>query len=97
MSTVMTPELSNDEISILQVMWTLKALANRAATLDQLAGHLPDLPRKETIEGLKRLEARGLVVITKRASGELFALNPLGAACARQLLDSQLGDLTRPL
>jgi hypothetical protein len=88
----MTPELSNDEISILQVMWALKALANRrAVTLDQVAGHVPDLPKKETVEGLKRLEARGLVVITKRASGELFALNPLGAACARQLLDSQLG------
>jgi predicted transcriptional regulator len=91
----MMPQLSNHEISILQVMWEQKALAERTVTLDQLVSHLPDVPKEETIQTLKHLEARGLIVITEHTNGELFALNPLGAACARQLLDSRLGDLAR--
>jgi len=91
----MMSDLSKHEILILQAMWELKALANRAVTFQDLAGRLSDLAEMETSDGLKHLKTRGLVTTAKQAGGDLFALSPLGAACARQLLDTQLGDLSR--
>jgi len=95
MSSIMSTNFSDDEALILQTMWRLKALANRGVTLHDLAGHVPGTQQAATSETLGRLEARGLVNVMKDAKGELFALSPLGAACARQLIDGQLSDLSR--
>ena len=93
----MTPDLTKSEILILQAVWELRALANHAVSTEEVVGRLPDVSKMETAQGLKRLEARGLVMITNRAGHDLFALSPLGAACVRQLLERQLGELTRTL
>jgi DNA-binding MarR family transcriptional regulator len=95
MAATMTPDISNDEVLILQTMWGMKALGNRAVTLQNLASHLSSVPKTETTERLEHLEARGLVIKTKGARDDLLALSPLGAAFVRQLQDRQLGDLTR--
>lgn len=91
----MTPDFSDDEALILQTMWRLKALADRGITLHNLASQLPGMQEAATSDMLGRLEARGLVKVMKDAEGELFALSPLGAACARQLIDGQLSELSR--
>ena len=94
MSTAMNPDLSNDEVLILQTMWELKALGTRAVTIRSLASRISNVPY-ETAERAKRLEARGLVTTRKGTGGDLLALSPLGAAFVRQLQDRQLGDLNR--
>lgn len=63
--------------------------------MDDLASHLSSGQKGETLDILKRLEARSLVTITSRAGNEQFALSLLGAAFVRQLQDKQLGDATR--
>jgi Mn-dependent DtxR family transcriptional regulator len=95
MSIAMSPGISNDEIQVLQAMWELKALGNRPVTMRSLAGRIPNVSDVDTIETVKRLEARGLVTTKKRAGGDLFALSPLGAAFVRQLQDRQLSELNR--
>jgi predicted MarR family transcription regulator len=95
MAATMIRDMSNDEVLILRTMWELKALGNRAVTLRDLASHLSSVPKTETTDRLGHLEARGLVIKTKGARDDLFALSPLGAAFARQFQDKELGDLTR--
>ncbi|HXZ98409.1 MAG TPA: hypothetical protein VED24_03490 [Candidatus Acidoferrum sp.] len=95
MSPAMNPDLSDDEVLILRTMWELKALGTRTITMRSLASRVSRGVSDETGERVKRLEARGLVTLTKGAGGDLLALSPLGAAFVRQLQDSQLGDLTR--
>jgi predicted transcriptional regulator len=94
MSIAMSPDISSDEIQILQTMWELKALGTRTVTIRSLASRISEVPDTEVIEGVKRLAARGLVT-TKGAGGDLLALSPLGAAFVRQLQDRQLSDLNR--
>jgi DNA-binding MarR family transcriptional regulator len=93
MSTAMNLDLSNDEALILRTMWELKALGTRTVTIRSLSSRLSNAKEKETVETIKRLEARGLVTIRKGTGGDLLALSPLGAALVRQLQDRQLGDL----
>lgn len=90
----MTPELSKDEIAMLQAMWAYRALASSPVTTEQLSRRLSGLPREKLVEALKCLEARALVTVTNNDNKTLFALSPLGAACSRQLVDNELGDLT---
>lgn len=93
----MTPELSNDEILILQTMWRTKALGSRGITVDLLASRISDMSKTRASEKLGGLEARGFVTTTNRNGMDHFGLSPLGAAFVRQLQDSQLGDLTQGL
>ena len=95
MSIAMSPDLSSDEIQILQTMWELKALGTRTVIMRSLASRMSDVPDTEVIEGVKRLTARGMVTTRKGAGGDLLALSPLGAAFVRQLQDRQLRDLNR--
>ena len=95
MSIAMSPDISSDEIQILQTMWELKALGTRAVIMRSLASRISDLPDTEVIQGVKRLEARGMVTTRKGDGGDLLALSPLGAAFVRQLQDRQLRDLNR--
>jgi len=95
MSTTMNRDLSNDEVLILQIIWELKALGTHTVTMRSLASRIPNARDEETAESVKRLEARGLVIMGKGAGGDLLALSPLGAAFVRQLQDRQLGDLSR--
>jgi len=95
MSITMSPDISSDEIQILQTMWELKALGTRTVTMQNLASRISDVPDTVVIEGVKRLAARGLVTTKKGAGGDLLALSPLGAAFVRQLQDRQLSDLNR--
>lgn len=95
MSYTMNPDLSNDEVLILRVMWELKALGTHTVTMQDLASRLSSLPKTDTTERLEHLETRGLVTRAKGAGEHHFALSPLGAAFVRQLLDAQLSDLTR--
>ena len=90
----MNPDLSNDEILILQSMWGLKALGAHAVALHDLTSRLPSTFRTDIEARLDRLVTRELVVRSKGAKDDLFALSPLGAALVRQLQDRQLGDLT---
>jgi hypothetical protein len=90
----MNPDLTHDEILILQTMWDLKALGTRSITAQDLASRLTSIPKNETPERLDRLQARGMVTITKHDGDHLCALSALGAAFVRQLQDRQLGDLT---
>jgi len=90
----MNPDLSNDEILILQSMWGLKALGAHAVTLHDLTSSLPSTFRTDIAARLDRLVTRELVVRSKSVKDDLFALSPLGAALVRQLQDGQLGDLT---
>jgi hypothetical protein len=93
----MTPELSNDEILILQTMWRAKALGTHGITVDLLASRISDMPKTGASEKLRGLEARGLVTTTDRNGTDHFGLSPLGAAFVRQFQDRQLGDLTQAL
>ena len=86
---------SDSETLILLTLWQLKALGTRGVTMDDLASRLSSGQKGETLDILKRLEARSLVTITSRAGNEQFALSLLGAAFVRQLQDKQLGDATR--
>jgi hypothetical protein len=95
MSIAMSPDISSDEVQILQTMWELKALGTRTVIMGSLVSHIPDVPDTETIERVKRLAARGLVTIKEGTEGDLVALSPLGAAFVRQLQDTQLSDLNR--
>lgn len=95
MFETMSAELSDSEVLVLQTMWELKALAEHSVTVDTLAARLSSVPKMQISEELKRLELRGFVSTTRRNGDEIFALSSLGAACARQLLDAQLGDMTR--
>ena len=95
MSIAMSPGISSDEIQVLQAMWELKALGTHTVIMRSLVGRMPNVPDIETIETVKRLEARGLVTTTKGAGDDLLALSPLGAAFVRQLRDRQLGELNR--
>ena len=95
MSIAMSPDISSDEIQILQTMWELKALGTRTVIMRSLASRISDVPDTETIESVKRLEARGLVTARKGAGGDLLALSPLGTAFVRQLQDRQLSELNR--
>ena len=95
MSIAMSPGISSDEVQVLQAMWELKALGTHAVIMRSLAGRMPNVPDIETIETVKRLEARGLVTTKKGAGGDLLALSPLGAAFVRQLQDRQLSELNR--
>ncbi|MGD0549178.1 MAG: hypothetical protein ABSA81_01365 [Candidatus Bathyarchaeia archaeon] len=95
MSIAMNPGISNDEIQVLKAMWELKALGTHTVAMQSLAGRVPSVPDTETIEIVKRLEARGLVTTEKGAEGDLLALSPLGAAFIRQLQDRQLSELNR--
>jgi Mn-dependent DtxR family transcriptional regulator len=91
----MNPDLSTDEVQILQTMWELKALGTRTVTKRNLATRIANVPDREITERVKRLEARGLITTKKGAGGDLLALSPLGAAFVRQLRDRQLSDLSR--
>lgn len=93
----MTPELSNEEILILQTMWRAKALGAHGITADLLASRISDMPKTGVSEGLGGLKTRGLVTTTNRNGADHFGLSPLGAAFVRQLQDRQLGDLTQGL
>ncbi len=95
MSIAVSPDISSDEIQILQTMWELKALGTRTVIMQNLASRISDVPDTVVIEGVKRLAARGLVTTKKGAGGDLLALSPLGAAFVRQLQDRQLSDLNR--
>jgi predicted transcriptional regulator len=95
MSIAMSPDISSDEIQILQTMWELKALGTRTVIMRSLASRISDVPDTEVIEGVKRLAARGMVTTRKGDGGDLLALSPLGAAFVRQLQDRQLRDLSR--
>jgi DNA-binding MarR family transcriptional regulator len=95
MSIAMNPDLSSDEVQILRTMWELKAIGNRTMTMRSLASRTTNVLDKETIERVKRLEARGLITTKKETGGDLLSLSPLGAAFVRQLQDRQLGDLNR--
>jgi DNA-binding MarR family transcriptional regulator len=95
MSTAMNLDLSSNEALILRTMWELKALGTRTVTIPSLSSRLSNATERETVETIKRLEARGLVTIRKGTGGDLLALSPLGAAFVRQLQDRQLGDLGR--
>jgi len=95
MSITMNPDLTSDEIQILQTMWELKALGTRTMAIGSLASNTTNVLDKGTIERVRRLEARGLITTKNEAGGELLALSPLGAAFVRQLQDRQLGDLNR--
>jgi hypothetical protein len=95
MSIAMSPDISSDEIQILQTMWELKALGTRTVIMRSLASRISAVPDTEVIEGVKRLAARGLVTTKKGVGGDLLALSPLGAAFVRQLQDRQLSDLNR--
>ena len=94
-SIAMSPGISSDEIQVLQAMWELKALGTHTVIMRNLAHRMPNVPDIETIETVKRLEARGLVTTKKGAGGDLLALSPLGAAFVRQLQDRQLHELSR--
>jgi len=93
----MTPELSNDEIRILQTMWQAKALGAHGITVDLLTGRISDMSKTGASEKLGGLEARGLVTTTNRNGTDHFGLSSLGAAFVRQLQDGQLGDLSQGL
>ena len=95
MSIAMSPGISSDEIQVLHAMWELKALGTHRVLMQSLASRVPGVPDTETIEIVKRLEARGLVTTRKGAGGDLLALSPLGAAFVRQLQDRQLSELNR--
>jgi hypothetical protein len=95
MSIAMSPDISSDEIQILQTMWELKALGTHTVIMQSLASRISDVPDTEVIEGVKRLTARGMVTTKSGAGGDLLALSPLGAAFVRQLQDRQLRDLSR--
>jgi predicted transcriptional regulator len=95
MSIAMSPDISSDEIQVLQTMWELKAVGTHRVTMRSLASRIPGVPDTETVKTVKRLEARGLVTTKKGAGGDLFALSPLGAAFVRQLQDRRLSELTR--
>jgi DNA-binding MarR family transcriptional regulator len=95
MSIAMSPDISSNEIRVLQAMWELKAVGTHRVTMRSLASRMPDVPDTETTETVKRLEARGLIAARKGAGGDLLALSPLGAAFVRQLQDRQLSELTR--
>ena len=94
-SIAMSPGISSDEIQVLQAMWELKALGTHTVIMRSLAGRIPNVSDVDTIETVKRLEARGLVTTKKGAGGDLLALSPLGAAFVRQLQDRQLNELNR--
>jgi len=95
MCVAMNPGVSSDEMQVLQAMWELKALGTHAVVIQSLVTRMPSVPDTETIEIVKRLEARGLVTARKGAGGDLLALSPLGTAFVRQLQDRQLSELNR--
>jgi predicted transcriptional regulator len=95
MPIAMSPDISSNEIQVLQRMWELKAVGTHRVIMRNLTSRMPGVPDTETIETVKRLEARGLVTTKKGAGGELLALSSLGAAFVRQLQDRQLSELAR--
>jgi DNA-binding MarR family transcriptional regulator len=94
MSIAMSPDISSDEILVLQTIWQLRAVGTQRVTMRNLASRVPSVPETETVKTVKRLEARRLVTTKKGAAGDLLALSPLGAAFVRQLRDRQLSELT---
>ncbi len=90
----MKPDLSGNDLLILQTMWQLKALGSRSVAIQDLTARLPDLA-SGVLEMLRDLEARGLVTASREGGPDRFALSLLGAACVRELQEEQLVDLSR--
>jgi len=87
------PSLPLVTISILLLMWRLKAVGGRSVPIEVLRLKLKPEQRNSFGVPIQNLEEIMLVVSTKKNDQELLSMTPLGVAFVRQFEEMELDKL----